>query len=99
MDTQIKERDICGDKEPEFEEKQTYEEGVASQKEPHAYCGDTTDLADAVLADTACEANRQVGEGSVNAQSPELEGDCSDDNGVDLICIDDDDDPLVVKVS
>lgn len=80
-------------KETEFEDKQTT-------------VGDTAEEPDTVLADTICEAPRQVddnvvqrsAEGCDNALSPEWEGATTDDNGVELICIDDDDDPLVVKV-
>ena len=58
------------------------------------------------MADTNYEAPPQVddnvdqrsAEGCDIALSPAWEGATTDDNGVELICIDDDDDPLVVKV-
>lgn len=98
VDTQVKET--------EFEDKQTYEEGGAAETQTHANGGDTTEQPDTVVADTTCEAPRQVDEnvdqrsakGCNIARSPAWEGATTDDNGVELICIDDDDDPLVVKV-
>ena len=88
LDTQVKET--------ELEDKLTHEEG-----------GDTAEVPDTVVAeDTNCEDHLQVddnvaqrsAEGCDIALSPAWEGATTDDNGVELICIDDDDDPLVVKV-
>ena len=60
--------------------------------------GDTAEVPDTVVAeDTNCEAHLQVDD-NVAQLSPAWEGATTDDNGVELICIDDDDDPLVVKV-